>query len=168
MKKQLLFLTLLTGSSLMYAAASAPTQEQLEQDEEKLIRAASTGDIQELKQLIRAPHININATDMTGLTALMNAALYGRKEIVGMLLKDPKINVNAASAQGHDTALMLAAGRGYKEIVEMLLHAGADKTIENKNGRTAEKIAQLNRHPGLANYIRDYQPGQLTKSAKKQ
>jgi uncharacterized protein len=168
MKKQLLFLTLLTISSLMYAAATAPAKEERAKDEQELRRAALLGNVGEVKRLLLPVHdINVNAVGAHGYTALILAALHGNKEIVEMLLKDPKINVNAANNL-YNTALIYAAIQGNKDIVEMLLHAGADKTLKNKGGETAEQLARDKKHIKLADYIRDYEPSrQLTKSAKK-
>jgi uncharacterized protein len=161
MKKQLLLLTLFIGSSLMYAAA-APMQE-----EQELIEAAMFGYVDEVKRLLQIHGINVNAIDAGGATALMNAIVNERQEIVRILLNDPNIDVNAIDCNGF-TALMTAATHGNKKIVEMLLNAGADKTMENESGMTAEQIARGRGYTDLADYIRDYIPsGQLTKSAKK-
>jgi ankyrin repeat protein len=166
MKKQLLFLTLLTGSSLMYAAAAAPTQKQRAQAEQELRHAASWGNAQGIKRLLKVPGININAPDKDGNTALILAVKDKNEDIVQELLNTKGIEVNAANNMGY-TALMYAAHAGRKELVEMLLKAGADKTMVNKGGETAEQIAS-DWHEDIANYIKDYQPsGQFTKSAKK-
>jgi ankyrin repeat protein len=181
MKKQLLFLTLLTGSSLMYAAAAAPTEEQLAQDEKELIRAVYKGNVAQVKRLLQITGINFNA-EFGGLSALDIAAQGGNKDIVEMLLKIPGVegkedaliiaahhgfsdivhmlleahaHVNAADDTGR-TALMWAANKGNQEIVEMLLKAGANKNMRDKNGMTAELFSWEKHYYRLENYIRDY------------
>lgn len=68
------------------------------------------------------------------LTPLMKAAIGCRLKICRWLL-DHGAEVNAVGESG-DTALHLAAMRGNEPCVEMLLAAGADVRMENKNRRT--------------------------------
>ncbi|HUP23906.1 MAG TPA: ankyrin repeat domain-containing protein [Thermoanaerobaculia bacterium] len=78
-----------------------------------------------------------------GDTPLLSAAADGLERVARLLLlrgADP----NARGADGY-TALMYAAGtadRGSAGIVEALLAAGADPTIANEKGETAQSIAR--------------------------
>lgn len=102
--------------------------------------AASNGCTEVVRLLLEMPGIDINAADINGWTALMSAVSGGYTEIVRLLLAMPGIAINAANKEGN-TALMLAAAGWYRgsEIVHLLLLAGADTTLTNKEGETAEE-----------------------------
>jgi ankyrin repeat protein len=68
-------------------------------------------------------------------------------------LTDRGADVNAQDPDGC-TPLHLAAGWGSKEVCEYLLSRGADKSIVDKKGRTAEAIAELNERPAIAHFLR--------------
>lgn len=76
-----------------------------------------------------------------GDTALMEAACYGRDNVVKMLLKYGADSNN----ENHGlTALMYAAAWGRKKSVRILLRNGADPNAKDNDGRTALiKIFQL-------------------------
>jgi ankyrin repeat protein len=75
---------------------------------------------------------NIDAADLEGYTALHNAALMGRADMILHLLDRPqhRANINAQTKSG-DTCLHLAAG--HPEIIEMLLRRGAEKLPNRQN-----------------------------------
>ncbi len=77
--------------------------------------------------------------------ALRRATLYGKEDIVKDLL-DKKAPVDEQDSEG-DTALILASQRVAPggddiNIVTLLLEAKADRTIENKAGKTAYDVAR--------------------------
>lgn len=57
--------------------------------------------------------------------------------------------INSRDERG-DTALISAARAGHAGIVELLLEAGADRTITNAAGDTAESAALHHGHPQIA------------------
>lgn len=59
------------------------------------------------------------------------------------LLNLQKINVNASEKKGC-TPLMLAASKKSRILIEILLNAGADKSIKYADGKTALDMARLN------------------------
>jgi len=92
--------------------------------------SAEKGDIEAVKRLLDQGYPVDKKEAMTwqlpdGLTALMEAAYYGRNDIVELLI-DRGANVNAVSSSGSMSALMLAAAKGQVDTVKLLLKRGAD------------------------------------------
>ena len=73
-----------------------------------------------------------------GVTPLMGAAAAGRTDVVGRLLAEEGVDVNASAAGcGGETALMVAARLGWDSIVEALITAGASVNFAAPNRETA-------------------------------
>lgn len=124
---------------------------------EQLLKAVKMGNIKGFKKLLKNECIDINYQDEQGYTALMYASsMPQRSKFVKILLQNraqadiQRINVSDSSFGGQ-TALMLAAIAGYIDIVKMLIDAGADLNLQNKNGRTALLSAALK---GNTNIVR--------------
>ena len=86
-----------------------------------------------IRYLVFWRHININAQDIDGNTALMIAIEFYSDsiDIIDILIRHTQINVNIQNNDGVD-ALMYAAASGNYEIVNMLLEAGANvNSIDN-------------------------------------
>lgn len=96
--------------------------------------AILSGNLDIVKQHIKAGS-DINKKDqMTGATPLLTAVTFGKTEIAKAL-----INANAdLSIKNNDgsTALHVAAFFCHIEMVQMLMDAQADKTIKNNYGAT--------------------------------
>ncbi|TVY86815.1 Ankyrin repeat,PH and SEC7 domain containing protein [Lachnellula willkommii] len=103
-----------------------------------------------------------------GRTPLSWASEEGHLEVVKMLLAKPSVNVNSKSSARAEfnkvrgyyhrgmTALMIAAMRGHERIVELLLQTGkVDKTITNKDGRTALWYATENGYSNIVSLLQD-------------
>jgi ankyrin repeat protein len=87
-----------------------------------LREAAQRGDVPTLQRLVAA-HVDINARDANGRTALMLAVLQGQKEAVDTLLAagaDP----NAADSSG-TTPLRAALAGAHSAIATALEQSGA-------------------------------------------
>jgi ankyrin repeat protein len=85
---------------------------------------------------------DVNSPDADyGYTALFWASARGNKNAVKLLLAQPGIKLDAVDIDG-DTALLAAVGHGEVEIIQMLLKAGANVSIANKDGETAIARAQ--------------------------
>lgn len=76
-----------------------------------------------------------------GVPLIGYAVQFGSKTILEYLIEQGA-DINAATEEGHVTALMGAVQAGYIESVKILLAAGADKSIEDDDGRTALDYAK--------------------------
>jgi hypothetical protein len=93
-----------------------------------LRRAASTGDLARVKELLAAG-VDVNAANSYGGTALAFAADHGQVAVVDLLL-ERGADVNAVDRYYHATPLVWAASRGHAEIVRALLARGAEGEAE--------------------------------------
>ena len=109
------------------------------------LSVAGGGDLVEVKRLLgQKVDVNLKGGALN-LTAIMEAASNGHKEIVKVLI-DAGAEVNAQDDL-NNTALIEAAKKGHKSIVEMLLDAGANVNIQEKiRGNTAIIEAASNGH----------------------
>jgi ankyrin repeat protein len=95
-----------------------------------------------------------------GNTLIMLAVLSENPDIVEFLLTR-RIEISAQdddiNAQDNvgGTALMLAAATAQDRVVEMLLHAGADPQLRNKEDLNAFQIATNSGHVDTAKFIHD-------------
>jgi ankyrin repeat protein len=62
-------------------------------------------------------------------------------------------DANVLQKQGY-TALMIAAANGFADAIDVLLAAGADKSIKTPDGKTAADIAKERGHEALAERLR--------------
>ena len=99
--------------------------------------------------------INIGTRDSDGRTALMYTCTGPFAKTVELML-ETGANASAVDTKEHWTPLMFAAAEGQYEIVKLLLDAGADKTIKDVDGDTAESFAIQNKHTNVAKLLREY------------
>ena len=108
-----------------------------------LMIAAAEGH-EEIVRLLLDAGADPNAQNKLGRTSLMFASSYGNEPIARMLLdKGASPNTLPTDDTGW-TALMAAAFGGRSEVVQLLLERGADKSLTDKNGRTALALAEEN------------------------
>lgn len=101
--------------------------------------ATSAGDTKAVLALLsRGADVNGKSPDNGG-TALMLAAMGGKREMAELLL-DNGADVNAMSRDGN-TALMFAVLFGHRDVVQLLVEHGADTKIKNKLGGTALTVS---------------------------
>ena len=74
-------------------------------------------------------------------TLLHIVAGMGAADAVQVVLRCKGVKVNATNEHGN-TALHLAAGRGAQDVVDLLIGAGADKSIRNAFGKSPVDIAR--------------------------
>lgn len=99
--------------------------------------AVITNNLEAVKQHIEAG-TNLNQKDpMTGSTALITAATFGKQEIAKALI-DAGAKLEETNNDG-STALHSAAFFCEVEIVQMLIDAEVDKTLRNNFGATARE-----------------------------
>jgi ankyrin repeat protein len=103
-----------------------------------LIDAVKRRDIKAANALL-AQHVNINAAQPDGATALAWAVFLDLPDIADKLI-DEGANVNTAGEYG-ETPLTLALANGDAALAGKLLKAGADPKATRWNGETALMIA---------------------------
>ena len=99
---------------------------------------------------------NVNATDVHGDTALMEACREGHLNIVELLIEHgANLNaaVNVGVGQGY-TPLIYAAESGHVNVVKCLLKHDANINAK-KDGDTALIIAEKNGHMDVARILRE-------------
>jgi ankyrin repeat protein len=86
---------------------------------------------------------DVNAQDVTGLTALMWAIMFNSYAITELLISNGA-DVNARDISG-DTPLIFAAKSGKKELVELLITSGSDLNAKCKgNNATLNLVIAAN------------------------
>ena len=103
-----------------------------------LMRAASKGQLQNVKKLINAGE-DVNAANAEGDTPLHYAASNGHKDILNILLQAGAA-VNATDSEGN-TPLHWAAKGGHKDILKILIASGGDVNAITFNGSTVLDVA---------------------------
>jgi len=103
--------------------------------------AAQSGDLAQVKELLKENPDLVLSKDTPGWTALHYAAYYGRKDVAELLL-NKNADVNTKDNQGL-TPLHLAAKEGHKDTAEVLLTNKADVNAKDNNGHTALHFAAI-------------------------
>lgn len=83
---------------------------------------------------------DVRLLNPNGGSTLLQAATYGNVPIMGYLIEQ-KLDINAQS-NGGNTALHAAACMGFYDAAQLLLEKGADRTIQNKEGKNAAQAAK--------------------------
>jgi ankyrin repeat protein len=118
--------------ALAAAAASA--------SDVRLIEAAKKSDAAAVRALLRQ-HVDVNAAEADGSTALHWAAVRDQLQITDLLLR-AGANVNAVTRYGV-SPMLLAATNGNAAIIDRLLRAGANAGSASPEGETALMRASL-------------------------
>lgn len=106
----------------------------------RLIEAVKNTDAKAVRSLLQQ-HVDVNAAEADGFTALHWAAQRDNLEIADLLLSDGA-NVKAASRY-NITPLSLACTNGDAAIIDRFLKAGADTNATSEQGQTALMTAAL-------------------------
>ncbi|MFD1900264.1 ankyrin repeat domain-containing protein [Enterococcus termitis] len=95
-----------------------------------------------------------------GGNALIPAAEKGHLENVKLLLKDGRADIDHQNNYGYTALIEAVALRDgsdiYQQIVRVLLEAGADKTLKDHTGRTAEDYAKSLGYTNILNVLNTY------------
>ena len=98
---------------------------------------------------------DVNAKDETGGTPLDEAAGWGRKDIVELLIAKGA-DVNAKFDDDGSTPLHLSAWKGHFETAELLIAADADVNAKDNNGETPLDWAIRGKHTESADLLRKH------------
>ncbi len=115
-------------------AASNPTEDA----KRNLFVAVFAGKVPPVRAVLETG-IDINSTNVTGVTPLMLASLKGYHELVIVLLEE-RANPNLQDKFGM-TALMAASMMGHPKIAESLIRKGAKLDMVSNNKMTALSFA---------------------------
>lgn len=153
------------GTALMFAAIGGDTDTQKALidagadvnavggfDWTALLVASVKGHLPAVRQLL-ASGADPNLRDIYGWTPLMRAVYEDRKLVAQALLEQPGIALNVSNDQGA-TALHLAAVKGNEALTRSLLLAGADPSVGDRKGRTAENLAVATGHENVAKLLK--------------
>lgn len=99
-----------------------------------LHKAVRLGYLEAVKQLVKEG-FNLNTEDELGLTPLLTAVIWGRCDIVEILLRH-RVYTTVFTSDGK-TALHIAIDRSRLDIISVLLRGGALTSINNAQGFTA-------------------------------
>ena len=123
--------------------------------ERKLIDAATGGDLQTTKDVIK-DGVKVNHQNEHGSSALVLASELGHLGIVEVLLKCSGININLQNKVGN-TALISASIHGYLDIVKVLLdYDDIDVNLSNIFGDTALIRARTNGYMEIVRCLEDF------------
>ena len=120
---------------------------------DELCDAASSGNLRRVREQLRNG-VRVNDADVDGMTALMTASFAGKPHVVKLLLNQgAEVDIQDESGQ---TALMNAViglgefegatqAPGHAQVIELLLAAGADRSLRDAARFTALDYALYHR-----------------------
>jgi hypothetical protein len=118
---------------------------------------AMHGSVERMKALqddeTNKKNVDVNSTEAySKRTAMHKAAYFGHANVIEYLIGIEGCDVNAKDADG-DTPLQDAARHGHTEVVALLLQAGADKSVQNMDGKTALDLAHAQEKPNICSLL---------------
>ena len=118
---------------------------------QKWFTGAATGNRKLLESLSNTYHINVNAINEYGSTALILSSRAGHLDCVKFLLQQgADINTSAKYAY---TALLLSAYYGHLDCIKFLLQQGADINTRNARGSTALTLSAQQGHLDCVKFL---------------
>ncbi|XP_074153238.1 fibronectin type 3 and ankyrin repeat domains protein 1 isoform X1 [Sminthopsis crassicaudata] len=119
---------------------------------DSLMLACYAGHLDVVKYL-REHGASWEARDLGGCTALHWAADGGHANIIEWMIKDGcKIDV-LDTGSGWTPLMRVSAVSGNKEVASLLIDAGADVNVKDKDGKTPLMVAVLNNHEELVQLL---------------
>lgn len=119
---------------------------------DQLLDAAAAGNTAQIAELL-SRGADLEGNDVSGRTAVINAAWRGRQEVVDLLV-ELDADLNVADYDGR-TAVSWAASNGYPDIVRRLLENGARPAIADNQGLTPLMRAAWNGHQEVVRLLID-------------
>ena len=119
-----------------------------------ILDAASAGDTEAVRALLRNDPKAVNAKDPIGYSPLYHAAEGGHREVAATLLA---AGANANDFTGNNgwgySPLLIAAEKGHADVVALLLEHGADINSKSRNEESALWLAARNGHLKVAEVL---------------
>mmetsp|Transcript_11638 Transcript_11638/g.32711 ORF Transcript_11638/g.32711 Transcript_11638/m.32711 type:complete len:144 (+) Transcript_11638:29-460(+) len=109
--------------------------------EDGLIYSSGSGDLEEVKLFLERG-ADVNASNWSGWTPLLRAAVKGNVKVVKLLVASGA-DLEAKDSAG-ETSLMLATSRRHVQVVEFLLRRGASIETKSNSGLTAVEFTKGN------------------------
>lgn len=117
-------------------------------------KESDNGHLKIIKLLLSHPDIQVNPLpgQKRPSCALYWAVYHNRIDIVQLLLAHPNIQINAVDGLYQGDTALFAAVRNFSDIttfssmIDLLIAAGIDETITNKDGKTALDVARQYPH----------------------
>ncbi|XP_067653026.1 uncharacterized protein [Haliotis asinina] len=117
-----------------------------------LYYASEDGDLERVKRILAAGHIDINYKGHYSMTPVMAAARRGHRDVVEFLV-DRGADVSLVKRDGN-TVLHYACMSGDVETVKMILDLDVvDVNARNYGGYTAADIARVYRHQRVVDFL---------------
>lgn len=126
--------------------------DQIDENSNSLLMLASFDGHLETMQLLLDSGADVNLRNTMNRTALMFASSGPNPAAVKLLLTN-HAELNAIDRDEHFTALMFAAAEGLSPIVDILLEAGADPALMDKDDDTASSFARKRGFTALADRL---------------
>lgn len=125
---------------------------EISSEEPNIWTAAAEGDLHAVRHHLEN-QVSVDAKEVSGLTPLHVATLFGQSE-VAVLLLSIGADVSLANDKGN-TALHMAAFFGRTDIVRVLLKSGADPTVRNELGYNSVDNVAIRWNVDLESYYRE-------------
>lgn len=120
-----------------------------------IMTAVDNGDIQFVKYLIDAG-ADLNKVNDEGITALMIACMYGYNKIAELLITSGA-DINFQMRESGISIIDVAILKENIEMVRLLLEAGINPNIKNKQGLTPKDIAIASKLIDIVKLIEKYE-----------
>lgn len=100
-------------------------------------------DLNVLRYLVNFPGVNLNIKDINGMTILHHATLTGNIDVVSIIIKSNKCDINSQDLLGN-TPIINSSEYIYKDITNLLLSYGADTSLKNNKNKSAADFINEN------------------------
>ncbi|XP_065111889.2 ankyrin repeat and SOCS box protein 2 isoform X2 [Paramisgurnus dabryanus] len=128
---------------------------ELEEETDPISKAIVEGDVGTVRLLVKTSGCNLLTPNKHGWIPLHDAAYYGQRECIKILLKAQPGMVNQRTLKDQ-TALMLAVSRDHLACAEYLLEKGADPDIVNNDRETPLYKACERENPAMVAMLLNY------------
>lgn len=143
---------------LIDAGADINQQDQI--SDSPYLYAGAQGKTEILAYMLNKQVPNQQKVNRFGGNALIPAAEKGHLENVKLLLEDGRVDINHQNNYGYTALIEAVALRDgsliYQQIVEVLLKAGADKSLRDHTGRTALDYAESLGYSRITEILQKY------------